>query len=57
LKVLDLGNTQISDVGLKELAALTQLQGLICENTQVTKNGVAELQNALPKCKIDHNAK
>jgi hypothetical protein len=34
-----------------------QLQELIVEGTQVTENGVAELQKALPKCKVYHNAK
>jgi hypothetical protein len=33
------------------------LRSLYVPGTQVTKQGVAELQNALPKCKIDHNAK
>jgi hypothetical protein len=42
---------------LKELAALRQLQRLALGNTQVTKKGVAELQKALPKCQISHNAK
>jgi hypothetical protein len=52
-----LARTQNRDAGLKELAALQQLQLLELDNTQVTKKGVAELQKALPNRKIDHNAK
>jgi hypothetical protein len=33
------------------------LQTLCVKGTQVTKQGVAELQKALPKCQIFHNAK
>jgi hypothetical protein len=54
---VSLNGTQISDAGLKELAALQQLQTLWLSGTQVTTNGVAELQKALPKCKIAHTAK
>jgi hypothetical protein len=49
--------TKITDVGLKELAKLTQLKRLYLRNTKVTKAGVAELQKALPNCNITHNAK
>jgi hypothetical protein len=33
------------------------LRLLYLYDTQVTKKGVAELQKALPKCGIEHNAK
>jgi hypothetical protein len=33
------------------------LQTLSLDRTEVTKQGVAELQKALPKCQIYHNAK
>jgi hypothetical protein len=37
-------------VHLKEL---TNLKGLILDGTQITDSGVAELQKALPKCRIE----
>ena len=53
LTYLDLGRTKITDVGLKEVAKMKQLKELDLTNTKtVTKEGVAELQEALPKCKI-----
>jgi hypothetical protein len=36
---------------------MKQLIVLILDDTKVTKAGVAQLQKALPKCKIIHNAK
>ena len=47
----------ITDVGLKEIAKLQKLEFLELNSTQITKVGVAELQKALPKCSITHNAK
>jgi hypothetical protein len=56
---LDLSNTQVTDVGLKELAALRNLASLALGDTWqmldrplVTDAGVAELRQALPMCKI-----
>jgi hypothetical protein len=49
--------TQITDAGLKEVAKLKNLDTLDLRLTKVTKAGVAELQKALPKCKIYINAK
>tara|TARA_B110001454_G_scaffold113288_1_gene106196 strand:- start:455 stop:673 length:219 start_codon:yes stop_codon:yes gene_type:complete len=44
---------QITDAGLKEVAKMKQLKELDLKNTKtITKEGVAELQKALPKCKI-----
>jgi len=57
VRQLDLSNTQITDAGLKEVAKMKQLIVLILDDTKVTKAGVAQLQKALPKCKIIHNAK
>ena len=57
VRQLDLSNTQITDAGLKEVAKMKQLIVLILDDTTVTKAGVAQLQKALPKCKIIHNAK
>jgi hypothetical protein len=58
-KVNELGllYPKITDAGLKEVAKLQQLRRLTMYGTKVTKVGVAELQKALPKCKITHNAK
>jgi len=62
LTYLGLGYTQITGAGLKELAKLKNLKNLehldlfLLATTYVTKADVAELQKALPKCKIDHNA-
>jgi hypothetical protein len=48
-----LGQTAVTDAGLKELKELKQMEEMIltaCEN--VTDAGVRHLQEALPKCKI-----
>ena len=56
LRHLWLGRTKITDVGLKEVAKMKQLKELDLTNAKtVTKEGVAELQKALPKCNIKHN--
>ena len=61
---LSLTRTKITDAGLKEVAKLQQLTylnlwssplGLL--DTKITKAGVAELQRALPKCRISHDSK
>ncbi|MCY2990029.1 MAG: hypothetical protein NTY19_19470 [Planctomycetota bacterium] len=49
---VDLRDTQVTDAGLEHLRGLTQLIFLDLANTQVTDKGVAELQKALPNCKI-----
>ncbi len=51
------GHSQITDVGLKELAKMKNLGSLELDKTQVTDAGVAELQKALPNCIIEHNVK
>ena len=51
---LVLRKIQITDAGLKEVAKMTHLTSLSLYGTRVTKTGVAELQKALPKCKIHH---
>jgi hypothetical protein len=50
---LDLSYSRITDNGLKRLGELKQLQSLNLANAQVTDAGVAELQKALPNCKIE----
>jgi hypothetical protein len=42
----------VTDAGLKELAQIQGLTILDIRHTKLTKAGVAELQKALPKCKI-----
>ena len=48
------GCRDITDAGLVHLKGLTNLQELDLEDTQATDAGIAELQKALPNCKIDH---
>jgi len=56
LKSLDLGVNQLTNVkGLEKLTQLTKLS--LRDNPDLTKAQIAELQKALPKCKITHNAK
>ena len=51
LKVLDLGVNKLTDVkGLEKLTQLTDLG--LKDNPDLTKTQIAELQKALPKCKI-----
>jgi hypothetical protein len=53
LKELHLQETKVTDAGLKELAGLKGLQELHLRGCrEVTDAGVAELQKALPDCKI-----
>ena len=54
LKILYLGATQITDAGLVHLKGMTQLERLDLSETQVTDAGVAELQKAIPNCKISN---
>ena len=56
VELLNLGSTQLTHTDLKELAKLQNLEYLYLTRTKVTKAGVAELQKALPKCIIFHNA-
>jgi Leucine-rich repeat (LRR) protein len=54
LKVLKLGSNKLTDV--KGLENLTQLEELyLYGNPDLTKAQIAELQKALPKCKIHSN--
>ena len=56
VKELYLGDNQLTDV--KGLEKLTQLRVLgLVYNLDLTKAQIEELQKALPKCKINHNAK
>jgi Leucine-rich repeat (LRR) protein len=56
LKALSLVNNQLTDVkGLEKLTRLTDLR--LGNNPDLTKAQIAELQKALPKCKIISNPK
>jgi hypothetical protein len=55
LDKLDLGHTDVSDAGLEHLHDLTNLKELDLTGTKVTAEGVAALQKALPKCKIERD--
>jgi hypothetical protein len=49
---LDLRNSRLTDAGLKGLAPFKNLILLDMTGSKVTEDGVAELQKALPYCKI-----
>ena len=53
LTYLNLGKTGVTDAGLVHLKDLKQLGYLNLGETGVTATGVAELQKALPNCRID----
>ncbi len=50
--ILDLSGTEITDASIPYLSTLTQLERFGIEETQITDEGAAELQKALPNCKI-----
>ena len=53
LQQLDLMSTKVTDAGLIHLKPLTNLKQLVLDGcTTLTNAGVAELQRALPDCKI-----
>ena len=52
LQTLILGETKVTDAGLVHLVGLTNLKTLILRETQFTDAGIAELQKALPNCRI-----
>ncbi len=49
---LNLNDTEVSDVGLNHLKNLRSLTDLRVANTAVTDAGIANLQKALPNCKV-----
>lgn len=53
LEWLSLADTQITDIGLKRLASFDSLKELTLPAGTTTKAGIAELQRALPGCKIN----
>jgi hypothetical protein len=44
----------LTDAGLKELAPLQRLEALDLSFNLLSEEGVAELQKALPRCKIKY---
>ena len=54
LQNLFLVKTSVTDAGLENLKGLTALKGIWLGGTSVTAAGVADLQKALPACKIYH---
>ena len=53
LNFLSLSGAQVSDAGLENLKSLSTLQDLHLRSTRVTASGVAAIQKAIPKCKIE----
>ncbi len=52
LESLALGETKITDTGIREIAKLKKLTELEIQDCNVTPDGVNFLQDALPNCKI-----
>jgi len=52
LKKLTLNMTPVTDLGLQHLHGLKKLESLNLQETKVTPQGIADLQKALPNCKI-----
>jgi hypothetical protein len=52
LRILWLSGTNVGDEGIEHLKALRSLQIVHLTNTQVTREGAAELERALPRCQI-----
>ena len=54
LTELDLVGTQVTDAGLVLLKGFTNLKNLGLSNTKITRGEIAELQKALPNCRISY---
>ena len=53
LDMLHLGGSAVTDKGLRHLESMSNLQRLfLCNCPNITSEGVARLQKALPNCKI-----
>ncbi len=57
LQRLTLSAPKVTDAGLEHLKGLTNLHALHLWTPKVTGEGLKKLQQALPNCKIDHDAK
>jgi predicted nucleic acid-binding Zn ribbon protein len=54
LQLFKLTGKRITDAGLVHLSGLSALKELYLGATRVTDAGIAELQKAIPNCRIDH---
>lgn len=52
LRLLYVHDTQVTDAGLEHVEGLADLEELALLRTQVTAEGIRELQKALPNCEI-----
>ena len=52
LRSLDPRDTQITDGGVRHIAALRQLEQLDIRGTRITNDGLQKLRGALPNCEI-----
>jgi len=52
LRSLDLRDAQVTDGGLRHIAALKRLEQLDIRGTRISDRGLQELRQALPHCKI-----
>lgn len=55
LNYLRLTSTALDDSSVDQLAKLTQLEELTLWDTNLTAEGVAELERRLPNCRIEHD--
>jgi hypothetical protein len=51
-----LDNTDITNAGLEHLKGLPNLRSLNLHKTKVTEEGLRQLREALPKCRITTDA-
>lgn len=56
LRKLDLTGTSLSDAAISQLEKLTSLHQIFLYNTQITAQGAARLQQALPGCVVFHES-
>jgi hypothetical protein len=53
-KWYDLSGTYVTDAAPRTLAKCRQLKRLVRQNTNVSPQGIATLQQRLPNCQIEH---
>jgi hypothetical protein len=53
LRILYLVGIPVTDQGLQHLRTLDNLELILIRRTQVTDEGIAALQSALPDCRIN----
>jgi hypothetical protein len=52
LRQISIWGAPITDKGLEPLKGLTKLERVSFFNTEVTREGIADLQKALPRAKV-----